>query len=58
MSTFDLSSPNGRGGVGDHLHDGGHNNLKVVSLRMLEIAEKLESVNQQCHNLQVENKGE
>ena len=31
--------------------------LKSLSMKMMEIVEKLESVNQQCHVLQVENKG-
>ena len=31
--------------------------IKTASLRMLEIAEKLESINQQCHIVRVENKG-
>ena len=31
--------------------------IKTASLRMLEIAEKLESINQQRHILTVENKG-
>lgn len=30
--------------------------IKTASLRMLEIAEKLESINQQCHVLRVENR--
>ena len=55
---MDLSSPNDGNGGGDNRRDVSQKNLKVVSMRMLDIAEKLEYLNQQCHKLQVENKGE
>ena len=56
MSSFDVSSPNATSAL-RNLPQDGHKNLNVVSLKMLEIAEKLESLNQQCHILEVENKG-
>jgi len=55
MSSLDLSQSASKTGVGDHVPNDGHH-IRTVSLKMLEIAEKLESLNKQCHVLEVENK--
>ena len=64
MSNIDLGSSSGEISIADHsksnlrrLKDDGCKNIESVSLKMMEIAEKLEHLNQQCYALQVENKG-
>ena len=64
MSSVDLSSPSGGASIRENSKNSNllvpkekPKNLESISMKMMEIAEKLESVNQQCHVLQVENKG-
>ena len=56
MSNLELPISGDRAGAGDNLVEDG-NHIKTASLKMLEIADKLESLNQQLHNLEVDNKG-
>ena len=56
MSTLELSQSATKTRVGDLAANDGHH-IKTVSLKMLEIAEKLESLNKERHVLEVENKG-
>ena len=56
MSTLELSQSATKTRAGDHAANDGHH-IKTVSLKMLEIAEKLESLNKERHVLEVENKG-
>lgn len=55
MSSIELPISSGRAGDGDNVQEDG-NHIKTASLKMLEIAEKLKSLNQQLHNLEVDNK--
>ena len=64
MSGVEPASPSEEAGIREHskssnLHGPKEKpkSLESLSMKMMEIAEKLESVNQQCHVLQVENKG-
>ena len=56
MATIDIGLTGDRNEADNHPSDDAPK-IKTTSLRMLEIAEKLESLNQQCHILTVENKG-
>ena len=56
MSSIELPISCGRAGDGENVQPDG-NHIKTASLKMLEIAEKLKSLNQQLHNLEVDNKG-
>ena len=64
MSSIDPAPPSEEAGVREHSESSNlrgtkekPKSLESSSMKMMEIAEKLESVNQQCHVLQVENKG-
>ena len=56
MSSLELPISGDRAGAGDNVQEDG-NHIKTASLKMLEIADKLESLNQQLHTLEVDNKG-
>lgn len=55
MSSLELPISGDRAGAGDNVQEDG-NHIKTASLKMLEIADKLESLNQQLHTLEVDNK--
>ena len=56
MSTVEMTSSGDRNEI-DNIQTDDVPKIKTASLRMLEIAEKLESINQKCHVLRVENRG-
>ena len=56
MSTVEMTSSGDRNEI-DNIQTDDVPKIKTASLRMLEIADKLESINQQCHILRVENRG-
>ena len=56
MATMELTS-SGDGNEINNVVSDDVPKIKTASFRMLEIAEKLESINQQRHILTVENKG-
>ena len=56
MSSSELNISAAIAGAGDTVRQDGYH-IKSASLKMLELAEKLESVNQERRKLELDNKG-
>ena len=56
MSSLELSISGDRADANNHQQNEGEH-IKTVSLKMLDIADKLESLTQEYHKLKVDNKG-